>query len=200
VLTPIRKNAFRWETPFPVKDLNMVGHLILRDSTCILFDPPCVPGLVDSVKRLGDNVAIILTSQNHTRGTKYIASKTGATVYIPEQDPRAVDPKELLAVKEIGEFQKYREGEVLGMKVFKDFYDFAILTDEKELVVSDNATGTADGRLLCYPEYTPDEPPEPNATIHGEFKKLVQRSGATSLFAGHGYDIRGNLQELAARL
>lgn len=200
MFVPVRKNVFRWETPLPQKDLNMVGHLILKDSTSILIDPPHVPGLVESVKRLGDSVVIILTSQNHTRGTKYIASKTGATVYLPEQDPRAVDPKEALAVKEIGDFRKYGEGELLGMKVFKDFFDYALLTERRELIVSDNGTGTIDGKLLLYPEYMPDEPPNPNDTIHKEFKKLVQKSGAVSLLAGHGYDIHGNLQELAATL
>ena len=198
MFTPVRKNVFRWETPWPVDNVNMVGHLILRNSKCILIDPPHVPGLVDSVKRLGDSVAIILTSQNHTRGTKYIASKTGATVYLPEQNPKAVEPSELLAVKEIGEFEKYGVGDLLGMKVFKDFYDFALLTEERELIVSDNARGTFDGKLVLYPEFNPPSPP--NETIHREFKKLVQESGATSLLAGHGCDILGNLQELTTRL
>ena len=199
MLTPVRKNAFRWETPWPVSNLNMVGHLIVRDSRCVLFDPPTVPGLVDAVKKLGDSTVIILTSQNHTRGTKYIASKTGAKVYVPEMDERAVEPVELLAVKDIGEFEKYNVGDLLGMRVFKDFYDFALLTEEKELVVSDNVRGTADGRLVLFPE-SGEPPGPPNETVHREVKKLVQESGATSLLAGHGYDILGNLQELAAKL
>lgn len=196
---PVRRNVFRWETPFPQNNQNLVGHLILSDSTCILVDPPCVPGLVESIRRLGHSFVIILTSQNHTRGTAYLASKTGAAVYIPEQDPRAVEPKEMLSVKEIEHFEKYGEGELLGMRVFKDFYDYALLTEEKELIVSDNGRGTSDGKLLLWPEFMdPAEPP--NDTIHNEFKNLVQKSGAESLLAGHGFDIIGGLQELARGL
>lgn len=201
MFSPLRKGAFRWETPFPRNDQNMVGHLILRDSECILIDPPCVPGLVESLGKLGDSVSIVLTSQNHTRGTGYIASKTGATIYVPEQDPGAVEPIELLALKEIGEYKKYSYGEILGMKALKDFYDYALLTEEGELIVSDNGRGTADGRLVLWPEYMQEDPPKPpNPTIHKEFKDLIQKSGAISLFAGHGYDIIGNLQELSENL
>lgn len=199
MLNPIRKGLFSWETPFPQNNQNLVGHLIVEDSACILVDPPCVPGLIESVKRLGDPVTIILTSQNHTRGTGFIASKTEASVYLPEQEEGAIEPKELLAVKEIGEYKKYREGELLGMRVLKDFYDFALLTDAGELIVSDNARGSSDGKLLLWPE-SMDPPGLPNETIHKEFKNLVQQSGASSLLSGHGYDIIGNLQGLARAL
>ncbi len=199
MLFPLRKGLFRWETQFPQNNQNLVGHIILKGSTCILVDPPYVQGLAESVKRLGDSFVIILTSQNHTRGTGYIASRTGAAVYIPDQDERAVDPRELISVKEIEKFEKYGEGELLGMKVFRDFYDFALLTEEKELIVSDNGRGSQDGKLLLWPE-SMDPPEPPNETIHREFKELIRKSGATSLLAGHGYDIMENLQELAADL
>lgn len=199
MFTLIRNNVFRWETPFPQNNQNLVGHLILEDSKCILIDPPCVPGLVESVKRLGVPVSIILTSQNHTRGTAFIASKTGASVYLPEQDQRAVEPTEQLAVKEIKKFEKYTEGEILGLKAFKDFFDFALLTKAGELLVSDNARGSADGRLLLWPE-SMDPPGPPEAKIHNEFKQLLKKTNAKSLLAGHGYDIIRNLQTLAEKL
>ena len=198
---PLTRNIFRWETPFPQNDQNLVGHLILRDSECILVDPPVVPGLVETVKRLGNRHSIVLTSQNHVRGTEYIASKTGATVYKPDQDQRAVDPRDLISVGEIKGAIKFGEGEVIGMKVMKDFYDFALITDDGVLLVSDNGRGTRDGKLVLWPESMNFDPPEPpNETIHREFKDLVRKSGAQTLLAGHGYDIIGNLQELAEDL
>lgn len=201
MFTPVRKDAFRWETPFPRNNDNLVGHMFLEDSECILIDPPHIPGLIESIKGLSDSVSIILTSQNHTRGTGYIAAKTGAAVYVPDQDQNAVEPIEVLALKEVGEYKKFSEGEVLGMKVFKDFYDFALLTEEGELIVSDNGRGTADGKLALWPEFMDEDPPKPsNETIHKEFKSLIQKTGATTLLAGHGHDIIGNLQELAKDL
>ncbi len=195
---PITRNVFRWETPFPLNDQNLVGHLIMRESECILIDPPVVPGLVETVKRLGTAHSIILTSQNHVRGTEYIASRTGATVYIPDQDQRAVDPRDQISIGEIKEAVKFGEGKVLGMKVLKDYYDFALVTEGGMLAVSDNGMGTVDGKLRLWPESMNFDPPKPpNETIHREFKELVRKSGAHTLLAGHGYDIMGNLQELS---
>lgn len=201
MFSPVSRNVFRWETPWQEADLMMVGHLILKNSSCILVDPPYVSGLVESLKRLADSFSIVLTSQNHTRGTKYIASQIRVTIYVPEQEPDAIEPKELLSVKEIGSFEKYSEGSILGLKVLKDFADYALLTEEKELIVADNARGTASGKLVVWPECNPHDPPyPPNETIHREFKNIIQTTGAKSLLAGHGYDIIGNLQELAKDL
>ena len=181
----------------------MFGHLFVRDSEIILIDPPLVPGLVESITRMGKPKAIILTAQNHIRGSKYIREKTGATVYVPDQDQRAVEPQDAQAVKEVDQFEKYSTGtgNLLGFEVFKDFYDFALLTDHKELIIADNAKGSADGELLLYPESVPHDPVHPaNETIRREFKELVKKTGAVTLLAGHGYNIYGNLQDLADRL
>lgn len=201
MFTPIRNNVFRWETPWPEGNVMLVGHQILKDTACILIDPPHVPGLIEALRRIGGQVAIILTTQNHTRGSKYIAFETGAKIYVPEQNPEAIEPGELVAVKVLSEFEKYSAGKVLGMKIFKDFEDFALLTEEKDLIVSDNARGTVDGKLALWPECNPHDPPyPPNEKVHREFKKLIQETGAVSLLAGHGYDIVGNLQELEKSL
>ena len=197
MFTPVRRDVFRWGTPDPEGDWNMFGHLFVRESEIILIDPPLVPGLVESITRMGKPKAIILTSQNHARGSRYIREKTGATVYVPDQNPKAVEPQDALAVKEIGEFETYSGGKLLGFEVFKDFNDFALLTDNKEIVIADNATGSADGRLLVYPEYVNHDPPyPPNETVLGEFKDLVKRTDAVTLLAGHGYNIYENLQDL----
>src|SRR3989442_7266892 len=196
----VRRDVFRWGTPDPEGDWIMVGHLFVRDSEIILIDPPLIPGLIESITRVGKPKAIILTSQNHTTGSKYIKEKTGATGYVPYQNPNAVEPQDALAVKEIGQFEKYNTGKLLGFEIFRDFNDFALLTDNKEIIISDNATGSPDGKLLVFPEYIPHDPPHPaNATVRTEFKDLVKKTGAVTLLAGHGYNIYGNLQDLANR-
>ena len=200
MFSPVRRDVFRWGTPDPEGDWMMFGHLFVRDSEIILIDPPLIPGLIESITRIGKPKAIILTSQNHTRGSKYIKEKTGATVYVPDQNPNAVEPQDALAVKEIGQFEKYNTGKLLGFEIFRDFNDFALLTDNKEIIIADNATGSADGKLLVFPEYIPHDPPHPaNATVLREFKDLVKKTGAVTLLAGHGYNIYGNLQDLANR-
>src|SRR3989442_12880244 len=69
MFSPVRRDVFRWGTPDPEGDWIMVGHLFVRDSEIILIDPPLIPGLIESITRIGKPKAIILTSQNHTRGS-----------------------------------------------------------------------------------------------------------------------------------
>ncbi|MDA4127298.1 MAG: hypothetical protein OK452_08895 [Thaumarchaeota archaeon] len=202
MFSPVRSDVYRWGTPDPEADWMMFGHLFVRDSEIILIDPPYVPGLIESITRMGKPKAIILTSQNHARGSRYIREKTGATVYVPDQNPEAVEPQDALATKEIGQFEKYSAdtGKLLGFEIFKDFNDFALLTDQKEIIIADNVTGSADGRLLVYPEYVSHDPPHPpNETVLRGFKDLVKKTGAVTLLAGHGQNIYGNLQDLANR-
>jgi Metallo-beta-lactamase superfamily len=200
MFSPVRRDVFRWGTPDPEGDWIMFGHLFVRESGIVLVDPPLIPSLIESINRIGKPEAIILTSQNHARGSKFIREKTGATIYVPDQDPKAVEPQDAQAVKEIGQFEKYSTGKLLGFEVFKDFFDFALLTDHKEILIADNATGSPDGRLLVYPEYVAHDPPHPpNETVLREFKNLVKKTEAVTLLAGHGYNIYGNLQDLADR-
>lgn len=198
MFSPVRRDVFRWGTPDPEDDRMMFGHLFVRGSEIVLVDPPFIPGLVESIARMGKPKAIILTSQVHTRGSRSIREKTGATIYLPEQE---LEPKYAFAVKEIGEVEKYGTGKLLGFEVFTDLADFALLTDSKEIIIADNARGTADGKLLMFPECLPHDPPyPPNATVHRAFKELVKKSGAVTLLAGHGYNIYGTLQEQASNL
>src|SRR2546425_8648449 len=200
ISSQIRRELLRWGPLDPKGFLFMVGLFFDRTYKTTLFHPPLIPGLIESIARMGKPKAIILTSQNHARGSKYIREKTGATVYVPDQNPNAVEPQDALAVKEIGQFEKYSTGKLLGFEIFRDFNDFALLTDNKEIIIADNATGSADGKLLVFPEYIPHDPPHPaNATVLREFKDLVKKTGAVTLLAGHGYNIYGNLQDLANR-
>src|SRR5207245_11701632 len=101
MFSPVRRDVFRWGTPDPEGDWIMVGHLFVRNSEIILIDPPLIPGLIESVARMGKPKAIILTSQNHTRGSKYIREKTGATVNVPDKNQKTVQAQDDLAVETI---------------------------------------------------------------------------------------------------
>ena len=209
MLTEIRKGAFSWSTPDPADDWMMVGHLFVRDTGVVFVDPPLVPGLLDSAARLGKPEAVILTTQNHTRGTRYISKKTGVRAYLPEQDPRAVDEKEAPRVKEIEDVEIYKPGAVIGFQAYVYGYDYALLTEGKELLIGDNAVGDSEGRVTLWPFWYNPSPtsPRPEEVSQGfkdrlknEFKDLVRTTGATSLLASHGYDVVGSLQEQAKDL
>ncbi len=205
---PVRKGVFNWGTTDPagtsLRCGTMVGHILIRDSGCIFIDSPFVPGLLNAVTRSGKPEDVLLTSQNHTRASKYIKEKAGIPVYFPEQKQEAVESWELAAVKAIEDFETYRAGKVLGFEAFEFMYDYAILTDKKELFIGDNAVGDENGSVLESPGFLPLDPPNPTEdTTHKEFRdqsrnafrKLVKKTGALSLLSSHGFDIIGNLQE-----
>lgn len=188
----------------------MVGHLFIRDSGIVFIDPPLIPGLIDTAAKLGKPKAVLLTTQNHTRATAFMRKRGGIPAYLPEQDPNSVDPREAVKVKDIGDFETYKAGRILGFQAYKFGSEHVLLTEEKELLVGDVATGDSKGNLMLWPDwYTPGPPYESYSKelkdsdrkeIKEAFKDLVKSSGATSLFASHGYDIIGNLQVQATKL
>ncbi len=210
MLTPIREGAFRWSTPDPADDWMMVGHLFIRNTGVVFIDPPLVPGLIDAASKLGKPEAVLLTTQNHTRATAFMHKRAGIPAYLPEQDPNSVDPREAVKVKDIGEFETYRAGNILGFQAYKFGAEYVLLTEEKELLVGDIATGDIKGNLVLWPDwYTPGPPYESysrelkesdGTDIKEAFKDLVKRTGAASLLASHGYDVAGNLQARANEL
>ena len=209
LFTPIRDGLFRWSTPDPADDWMMVGHLFVRDTGIVFVDPPLVPGLIDAVTRLGKPEAVILTTQNHTRATRYITKKTGIRAYLPDQDPKVVDEKEAPKVKELGDFEIYKPGRVLGFQAYMHGYDYALLSDRKELLIGDNAVGDNKGNVALWPYWYNPAPtyPRPEEVSQGfkdrlrkEFKDLVKTTGATSLLASHGFDIIGTLEASANEL
>ncbi|HEX4921958.1 MAG TPA: hypothetical protein VFV92_14615 [Candidatus Bathyarchaeia archaeon] len=212
MFTPIRPGAFRWSTPDPADDWILVGHLFVRETGVVFVDPPMVPGLLEAARRLGKLEAVLLTEQNHTRGAGFIAKRTGVPVYVPETRPEAVEPWETARVKQIGDFQVYEAGNILGFQAYKFGDDYALLSDRKELLVGDNARGDAKGKILIFPEwfdlYTPG-PPYPALkdvpkvfvdSLRKQLKEIVKTASATSLLAGHDYDIIGTLQTRADEL
>jgi len=212
MFTPVREGVFRWSTPDPADDWMMVGHLFVRETGVVFVDPPMVPGLLEAAARLGKLEAVVLTEQNHTRASRFIAKRAGIPVYLPETIPEAVEAWETARVKEIGDFEVYKEGTVLGFQAYKFGEDYALLSDGRELLVGDNARGDAKGKVLIFPEwfqlYTPGPPyPVPEDfperfrdSLRKQFKDIVRTTGATSLLASHDYDIIGSLQERADEL
>lgn len=191
----------------------MYGHLLIRDSGCILFDPPLVQGLIDAIDRLGKVEAVILTTLDHTRGAGYISAKTGAPIYIPDQDPMQVDLGSVRKRDSFTNTEKYGEGELLGIKAFRltvereqngnfpGMDEFALLTEKKELITGDIVTGTDNGRISVAPEWFPHDPPLPAyKPARTAVKDLVQKTGAVSLLASHGQDVYGNLQNSITEL
>ena len=212
MFTPIREGVFRWSTPDPADDWMLVGHLFVRDSGVVLVDPPMVPGLLEAARRLGSLEAVLLTEQNHTRASRFISKRAGIPVYLPETVPEAVETWETARVKQIGDFEIYKAGSVLGFQAYKFGEDYALLSDEKEILVGDNARGDARGNVLIFPEwfklYTPGPPyPDPEDfskesrdSLRKQFKEIVRATGATTLLASHDFDIVGNLQARANEL
>ena len=206
---PARKEVFRWETPDPADDWMMVGHLFVRESGLVFIDPPLVPGLVEYASKLGKPEAVLLTTQNHTRAAKYIAKKAGIPVYLPDQEEGSLDPREVIAVKAIGEYEVYGTGKVLGFESYKFGDDYALISDHKEFIVGDNAAGDRNGNVLVAPEWFPKGPPYPEESAFPQefkdstktaFKEIVLKTGAKSLIASHGYNVYDKLQEMAKKL
>jgi hypothetical protein len=207
MLTSIREGAFRWSTPDPADDWMMVGHLFVREGGVVFVDPPLVPGLVEAAEKLGKPEAVLMTTQNHTRGSNHISKRTGIKVYLPEQIPESVDAAEAVKIKQLGNFEFYKTGSVLGFQAYKFIEDYALLSDEKELLVGDNAAGDRDGKVLLWPYWYLSGPPysDPSSQafkdrLKGTFKEIVKNTGATSLLSSHGHDVYGTLQAQADSL
>jgi hypothetical protein len=208
LFTPIREGAFSWSTPDPADDWMMVGHLFVRETGIVFVDPPLIPGLIDAAIRLGKPEAVLLTTQNHTRAAAFMRKRAGIPAYLPEQDSNTVDPREAVKVKDVGDFQTYKAGNVLGFQAYKLGSEHVLLTEEKELLFGDSAMGDSNGNVALWPDwYTPGPPYESYSAELGDsdrkeiseaFKGQVERTGATSLLASHGYDIFGTLQAKAA--
>lgn len=210
MFTQVRKGAFSWSTPDPADDWMMVGHLFVRDAGIVFIDPPLIPGLIDAAAKLGKPMAVILTTQNHTRATAFMRKRAGISAYLPEQDPSSLDPREAVKVKGIGDFETYKAGKILGFQAIKFGSEHVLLTEERELLVGDIVTGDSKGNLVLWPDWYTSGPPyeayskelkdSDRKEIKEAFKDLARSSGANSLLVSHGYDIIGNLQVQATKL
>lgn len=69
----ITETVGRWAAPDPEEELWMVGHVMKDEAGLILIDPPVVPGLPQFLMSLGPARAIVLTTHDHTRGSRYLS-------------------------------------------------------------------------------------------------------------------------------
>lgn len=88
-------------------------------------------------------------------------------------------------MKQIGDYEVYKAGNVLGFQAYKFGDDYALLSESKELLVGDNARGGTKGNVLIFPEfnlYTPGPPyPAPEDiprkfrdSLRNQFKDISQ--------------------------
>lgn len=210
MLTPVRRDLLKWETPDPSSDWLMIGHILVRDSGCVLVDPPHIPGLLNSVSRLGKIEGVIVTTLDHSRGAALIVRKTGARLLLPDQSSDDVDPLALRIKEEITDYEEYNGGKVLGLEAFRlsvpgkneigmpSMNEFALLTEHKELFTGDLVIGSAEGKMQVAPEWFPSEVTSPAYELaHSKVKDLIHKTGAVSLLPSHGSDILNVLQKAA---
>ncbi len=79
----------QWTTPDPEEELMMVGHVVKAEEGLVLVDPPVLPGLPRMLASFGAVRAIILTTHDHTRGSRYLSDLFGCPIYAPAQADRS---------------------------------------------------------------------------------------------------------------
>lgn len=203
---PVLKDSFAWRTQDPEYDWEMVGHLLLRDGEILLIDPPYVHGIEKLLPLIGKPQAIILTTADHTRGSKYLSAKLKVPIYVPLQsDSISVSPKKMYDGKGITNFEVYEEGTIFWLSarkvtVFRNnedelpYIDEMILTYDRTVITGDIAMGSPSGELLTIDEgftVSPDD-----NLVRSSFNVVKDRLSdlhIENLLSSHGFDIVGNL-------
>lgn len=207
MFTVLTNKLFRWGTPDPAYDWFMYGHLLVEGNSLTLIDPPVVPGLLENLRRMGEIEAIILTTLDHSRGAAYLVEKTGARLHVPDQTAEDVDPAAFRLLEEVKEHETYNEGEVSGLTAFRlktagnrsigmpSMNEFALLTNDGELMIGDFASVSQTGKIKVAPEWFPSDG---KAKTFSEgrriFRETVEKSGARSLVSSHGSYVLEDLQ------
>ncbi len=201
MLTWLSPHIFQWDTPNPVDEQVMVGHGLVRDGEILLIDPPVIPGLPDLIKGFGHVEAIILTTNHHTRGTRYLVDRFNCPVYAPRYPSEA-----RLAMARIHDAIAYRDREILpGNLAAKRIQVFIgpkkrALIDEMALVsAQDHAAFIGDALVGHFgtPDLTVTQ-----KTAMACFAALGEALPATVtlLLPGHGFPVAGDYKaQLAAR-
>ena len=190
----------------------MVGHLIQAEEGVALIDPPMCPELPLALQVLGNVLAIILSTHDHTRGARYLSQAFHAPIYVPSQ----ASPK-IITQKGIEHPVFYDETTPLPLKLraVRCSVPFPIwqsetdpYIDEMMLILPDGMVATGDlvmgsekESLLACPEGFNDPPntDKVQASLRVFAQKLPPNH--TTLLASHGKDITGTLpQKLQSRL
>lgn len=208
MFVPITKSIYRWSITDPEFGEQIVGHLLMKDGSVVLIDPPATAELLESVKTLGKPEAVIATIYSHRRGCNFVANKLGVPLYIPETTVRG-EERSNESLKKYG----FPNGPVygentdlpLGIKAHRLLVEYPpgeLALEEMELlfegflIVGDSSWGV-NGKLNIFPTgIFPDEGGKLSTATSEILLKIIRKTGATGLLSGHGDDIRSGLQNL----
>lgn len=205
---PVTKNIYRWCLTDPEFGEEIVGHLLMKDGSIVLVDPPATAKLIDSVKILGKPEAVITTIYGHLRGCRHVSRILGVPHYIPETTVRGEERNE----STLGKYgfpagPTYNENTELplGIKARRLYVEYPpgeIAIDEMTLlfdgflIVGDSAGGL-NGKLNMFPTgIFPDEGGKMAAATSKKLSEIIRDTGATGLLSGHWNDISSGLQEM----
>lgn len=208
MITWITDAIGQWTTPDPEEELIMVGHVIKGDEGLVLVDPPVVPGLPRMIESVGAVRAIILTTHDHTRGSRYLSDLWDVPIYAPVHADRS-----RLQVGHVAEPEWYEDatmlpGSLVARRVAvtlagnRPYMDEMLLQRKDVIFIGDLAAGNPDGTLAACPEQFPgvgslEEKTEAVARALLGCSAIPPRLVLT----GHGWPFSGSWQaELAKRI
>lgn len=199
MLIPITSNISQWSTPDPEDDVMMVGHILTGSDDIVLIDPPVVPGLARHLQLLGHVSAIVLTTHDHTRGSRFLSDWFKCPIYVPEQADHT-----RLRYGRVEHPVPYREGVLfngivaLRARAVVDgalYLDEMVLSVGQAVFIGDLAAGRLDGSVAVCPEqFHPDPAPK---KIHAVSRALLEAipDETALILPGHGYPIAGRVHE-----
>lgn len=186
----------------------MVGHVVKEDDGLILVDPPVRPGLPHLLASYGAVRAIILTTHDHTRGSRYLSDWFGCPIYVPAQADR-----DRLHYGRVVQAKTYEDGMglpgnlvarrmVVTLVGDRPYMDEMILQRKDALLIGDLAAGNPDGTLAVSPE---------QFSASGQLKQKTAAVARALLgrltvppqlvLSGHGWPFSGDWQgQLAKRM
>ncbi len=199
MITWITDTLGRWATPDPEEEIWMVGHLIKNQDGLVLVDPPVVPGLPQLLTGMGLVRAIVLTTPDHTRGSRYLSEVLSCPIYAPGHADR-----DRLKVGRVESPEWYEDGmelpghlraqrAVVKLPNGRAYMDEMMLQRQDALLVGDLLAGNPDGSLAVCPEQFPgvsgvDE--KTRAVAQAILEKVT--SPPPLILTGHGWPYAGN--------
>lgn len=204
---PVTRNIYRWTVTDPEYGEQMVGHLLMKDDSIVLVDPPAIPRLIESVKVLGTLKAVIMTTYSHRRGCAHISQTLNAELLIPDiRETGITHAEDTLERLGLGSGKKYGEETELPLGIRAHLLMAELgpnrlalgemaLEFGKFIIVGD-AAWEHNGKLNIFPTgIMADEGGKRAAAIASELWSIVQETGSTGLLSGHGEDLKSGLQE-----
>ncbi|MHB1956179.1 MAG: MBL fold metallo-hydrolase [Sulfobacillus sp.] len=202
MITWITRAIGQWSTPDPEEELMMVGHVIKAEEGLVLVDPPVVPGLPRMLASFGAVRAIILTTHDHTRGSRYLSDLLGCPIYVPAQAERS-----RLEVGRIDQPLWYEDamvlpGDLVARRIVvtlsggRSYMDEMMLQAKGVLFMGDLVAGNPDGTLAVCPEQFPgvDQLEQKTDAVA---RALLGCTGFMPrlVLSGHGYPFSGDWQD-----